>query len=187
MTPAATVLEQCVRVARDAGGGIEPGHVALFVLLALVLAGIVRSHLKRRHAWWFDVGHPLLHEAAARARTSWPLMRELHAAHPGEVTARFRIVSPDDGETVDLAWGRLLDVHEEECTSTVEGKALSGIPPVAEPITVRSSQLLDWQYVTPVGDVRGGFSAQAQVRLYRQRRKRLPAQVASMQGRFVDS
>lgn len=151
-----------------------------FTLLVLVL-------------WWrnrpfagLDVTHPLLLDAKRRAQSSLPKLRQLLATQAGHAEVRFAFIS-ERGHMYWL-WGDLDSLSDQDFHVTVRsdpGMAEMSLPFQA---TLPVEHLCDWRVQHDAqSPILGGHTTQAEIRLLRQARKRIPASLGALAARLADN
>ena len=133
-----------------------------------------------------DPSHPRWSEAVARARASVDEMRRLFADGVSEVLVKYPLRTKSG--TTEHVWGKLLELEPEGMKVSLETQTIAPLSPeVAPPFSVAVADLEDWQVMQPDGKVRGGFTTQLQIEVARETGAKVPAHVAELEGRFIDS
>ena len=137
-----------------------------------------------RHGLWISCGHPLMREAQRKAQSSLDVLRAEHDPPRAPALVKFRLGAGT--ETPELVWAELRALGRDTVTASIvtPPKFQQGIG--EDPITLPLAQLIDWQVMREDGAIRGGYTCQVEIRLRQQARKRLPAGLDAMRGRFVD-
>ncbi len=145
-----------------------------------------RARLRRRsHDTASPPQDPLLAEASEKARAAVGEMRKLFAEPEREVMVKYPLETT--ANETEHVWGVLTALTETEMTVTLATPPMGGKPKTPPPYTLPLSILEDWHVMLPDQRIRGGFTTQAQIKAARKAGKSVPAQIAEMENRFIDS
>jgi hypothetical protein len=157
----------------------------IFAIAAVVLVMLLlRSRARTRKGAYIDRDSPMWSEAAAKARGSVPVLRELFAAKAGPVAVKYPLAS--SGGDTEHVWGELLAIDQTTFRATLETPMLAGSPAIPGPYQLPLSALEDWQVTLPDGTIRGGYTTQVEIALARQAGRPIPRHIADLEGRFAD-
>lgn len=134
---------------------------------------------RRSGAFYISPDHPLMREAAQKAHASIGTLRVLHEQFPNDISLRFR--DPTDTE----AWGLLEKIDATGFTAIPASNSTSGLTS-PESVVLPLDCILDWQLILPDGSVRGGFIAQAEIRIRDRKGRKDTVELEKMRGRFID-
>jgi hypothetical protein len=157
--------------------------VTVFLVLALIcwwMWGKTRSR-----GTWVAPEDPLMVEAMEKARAAVGEMRKLFAEPGREVMVKYPLDTT--ANDIEHVWGVLTAITDTEMTVTLVTPPMGGKPKAPPPYTLPLSILEDWHVMLPDQRIRGGFTTQAQIKVTRQAGKEVPAQIAEMESRFIDS
>jgi hypothetical protein len=81
--------------------------------------------------------------------------------------------------------GQLTSLDDSTMTVTLATKPINAVS-ARPPFNVPIADLEDWQIVIPSGQIRGGFTTQAQIVIAKRSGSSLPSHIAELESHFVD-
>jgi hypothetical protein len=154
------------------------------VLLALFALVVFLYRRSARRGQYIDPESHEWSEAITKAQASIPILRQLHESGVSPLLIKYAVLG--SGGELEHVWGELRSIGSESFTATLETPMLYPPASLTPPFSLPLSTLEDWQAFLPDGSIRGGYTTQAEIGLYRQAGKKLPPHIAAMQGHFVD-
>ncbi len=131
----------------------------------------------------FQEPDPLWIAAVRTARNTLPLMRELHSSYGSELHVKYPLLTASG--QIEHVWGKIVDLGGETLKVTLEIPTLNALPS-QPPFVINVGDLEDWQLVLPDGNIRGGFTTQAQIAMAKREGRGLPPAFSQTEGCFID-
>jgi len=111
------------------------------------------------------------------------MMRELFAQHGAQMHVKYPLTT-DSGQ-IEHVWGQLLSLDESTMQVTLATQPTNPVK-AQPPFVIAISDLEDWQLVNPNGEIRGGFTTQAQITIAKKSGSPLPGHIAELESKFLD-
>ena len=131
-----------------------------------------------------DPNNPLWLKSVEKARASVGVLRELVVDHRHDAIVKLAY-STTSGEK-EHVWGRLLELSTDSMRVALETPPINHRGELPRELTVPLSDLEDWFVQMPDGQVRGGFTTQAEIRIAKECGTSIPRHLAAMESRFAD-
>jgi len=142
-----------------------------------------RARSQKHKVTPIDPNDPLWKSAIQHASDTIPLMRELFSQYGTEMQVKYPLTT-DSGQ-IEHVWGQLISLDASTMTVTLATQpinAVSARPPFGIPL----ADIEDWQFVSSNGQVRGGFTTQAQIAIAKKTGSSIPPHIAESESKFVD-
>lgn len=127
---------------------------------------------------------PLMRAATKRAQASMPTLRALFPSSPEDAYVGFWFRT-DKGREEHL-WGEVLSLTDTSVELRVKTPPVTHSGAFEKVRSAPIAEISDWQFEQRDGRLRGGFSLQAVYHRLKQRLGKLPPDLATHEGRFVD-
>lgn len=125
---------------------------------------------------------PLMLDALAEAKRTWPVFEQLFQAHPKDSLVKYRLTSKS-GE-IENVWGDLLEFAGGTATVYLRTLPVGAADIPSRRMSVPVDDIIDWQVMVADGSLRGGFTQQATFRIIERENGVLPREYAEQLARY---
>jgi hypothetical protein len=169
----------------------QRAHWPWWLTLGAVVGGITAVHLVferllggTRHLGAATIADddPLMVDAMAEAKRTWPRFLLLYADHPKDTVLKYRIRTK--AGDVENVWGDLLELGGESATVYLRTPPVGAADIPDRRMVVPLAEVVDWQVMMPDGSLRGGFTQQATFRIIERESGRLDPRFAAQLQRY---